>query len=266
MSVAAVAATRVEADRLEDGRVLRLRLAGSRGNILHRSTLVELAQALAVHQAEPELRLVLISGSGGQFSFGASVAEHRAHDAPALLASFHHLARLVAGYPRPVAALVEGSCLGAGFELALCCHFVFAAPDARFGCPEIRLGVFPPVLAALAHLRLPSFAAERLLLTGETLDAAAAEGLGIVTRRVAGGVEAESEVLEWYRATLAPLSSFALRQAVRALRGASGFLDRFETALAAAEALYLEELLPSHDGNEGIAAFLERRPPQWRDA
>jgi cyclohexa-1,5-dienecarbonyl-CoA hydratase len=266
VSVAAEATTRVEATLLEEGRLLRLGLAGARGNVLAGATCQELSAALERHRDDPHLRLVLLTAAGDHFCYGASVAEHRRQEAPSLLAAFHAVTRAIFDYPVPVAAVVQGHCLGAGFELALACHFRFAAANARFACPEIRLGVFPPVLAALAGLGLAGPAAEELLLTGRTVDAEEADQMGLLTRRLAGGEEPEAEVLAWYRELLAPLSAFALRQGVRALRRTSGLLARFEGAMAAAETQYLEEVLPSHDGNEGITAFLERRKPAWRDA
>ncbi len=79
--------------------------------------------------------------------------------------------RELAAYPVPVAALVEGRCLGGAFELALCCHLVFATPIARASAaPRSSSASFPPVLAAIGALRLPGALAERLLLTGEELD------------------------------------------------------------------------------------------------
>lgn len=259
----------VRADLLEEGRVLRLVLDQPKGNILDAAMIGQLEAALSEHEERRELRLVVLRGAGGQFSYGASVPEHRKELAPKLLGTFHRLARQVVAYPVPVASLVEGSCLGGALELVLCGHFVFATPTARFGCPEIRLGVFPPVLAALGSYRLPAVARERLLLTGETVDTETAHRLGIVTENFEAGDGADSDpenaLLAWYRKNLAPLSAFALREGVRALRGSSGFTEDFSRRLATTERQYLDHLLPSHDGNEGIEAFLAKRKPEWED-
>lgn len=259
----------VRAELIEDGRVLRLVLDRRKGNVLDRAMIGELSDGLGEHAGRRELRLVVIRGAGGQFSYGASVPEHRREQAPELLGTFHRLARQVVGYPVPVASLVEGHCLGGALELVLCGHFVFATSTARFGCPEIRLGVFPPVLAALWPERLPAVARERLLLTGETVDAETARGLGVVTEVLdaadGGGSDPEEALLAWYRESLAPLSAFALRQGVRALRQATGVTEGFDRRLEATEAQYLGEVLESHDGNEGIEAFLEKRKAEWED-
>jgi cyclohexa-1,5-dienecarbonyl-CoA hydratase len=182
-----------------------------------------------------------------------------------MLASFHGLVRELAAYPVPLAALVEGRCLGGAFEMVLCCHLIFATPSARFGCPEIKLGVFPPVLAAIGALRLGGALAERLILTGEELDAAAAERAGLVAAILGPDGDPEELLLAWYRARLRPLSAFALRQAARASRSGSGLLEALGRPLEAVERQYLGEVVASHDGNEGIEAFLARRPPVWRD-
>jgi cyclohexa-1,5-dienecarbonyl-CoA hydratase len=252
-------------DVLEEGTLLRIVLDRPKGNVLSAQMMGEITAALRHHQGDPRLRMILLRGAGGHFSFGASVEEHRKAQAPEMLRTFHDLCRTVAASPVPVAALVEGRCLGGGFELILCCHFVLATPTARFGCPEIRLGVFPPVLAAIGAQRLGSALAERLLLTGAELDAGAADRAGLLSMLVAGDADPEAAALEWYRATLRPLSAFALRQAALAVRRGSGLIDRLGAPLDAVEQQYVTALLDSHDGNEGIEAFLAKRPPEWRD-
>jgi cyclohexa-1,5-dienecarbonyl-CoA hydratase len=257
----------VRSDVIEDGTLLRLVLDKPKGNVLDLAMIHQLSEALVQHQDLRALRLVMLRGAGGQFSYGASVPEHRAETAAELLGAFHRLVRQVAGYPVPVASLVEGSCLGGAFELVLCGQFLFATPSARFGCPEIRLGVFPPVLAALGPERLPAVVRERLLLTGETVDVETAHRWGVVTEifEVDKDGDAEDALLAWYRETLAPLSAFALRQGVQALRRTPGLLNELNRRLTAVEHQYLSHLLPSHDGNEGIEAFLEKREPVWED-
>jgi cyclohexa-1,5-dienecarbonyl-CoA hydratase len=210
--------------------------------------------------------MVLLRGAGGNFSVGASVDEHRRDLAPAMLRAFCDLVRDVATYPIPVAALVEGRCLGGAFEIVLACHLVFATSTAVMGCPEVRLGVVPPVLAAIGHLRMGGALAERMTITGTDLDAALAERVGLLTGTIPHEVDTEEWLLEWYRKTLAPLSAFSLREATYAARQASGLIEALDGPLDAAERRYIEKLLPSHDGNEGIAAFLEKRAPHWTDA
>ena len=254
----------IEPTLIEDGRVLRIVLNRPKANILSMAMMGELSKVLTAHQDDPHIRMVVLQGAGGNFSFGASVEEHRRDRAAAMLTAFHAFSRQLASYPVPVACLAEGRCLGGAFEVALCCHLVFATPTTRFACPEIKLGVFPPVLAVLGHHRLGGALAERLLLTGSELLGTAAERVGFVTA-LFDGDDPEAALLEWYRAHLAPLSAHSLREATRAAREGSGMLESLAAPLDAAERRYVERLVGSHDGNEGIEAFIERRPPRWED-
>lgn len=254
----------IERALIEDGAVLRVELKAPRANILTSGMLAAISDALDAHRADPHLRLVLLRGAGGNFSFGASVEEHKREHAAGMLARFHETIRRVAGFPVPVACVVEGRCLGGAFELALAAHFVFAKADAVFACPEIKLGVIPPVLAAIGGHRLPPAVAERLLLTGEELDLGTARASGFVSRVFERDVDPEQATLEWYRETLRPLSAFSLRRATQASRVA--LVRALDGTLSEIERAYVEHLLPSHDGNEGIEAFLAKRQPVWVDA
>jgi cyclohexa-1,5-dienecarbonyl-CoA hydratase len=255
----------VGASLLEDGTLLRLVLDKPKGNVLSMEMMKALSEALAAQSENPHLRMVIIRGAGNHFSFGASVEEHKKEQAPSMLAGFHAMIRQVASYPVPVAALVEGQCLGGAFELVLACHLVFAAPSAKFGCPEIQLGVFPPVLAAIGAQRLGAPLAERLTITGAVIDAAAAEKSGMVSAVFSGG-NPEEELLEWYRKNLGPWSAFSIRQATRVARIGSGLVAALQAPLDKIERQYVDEVLASYDGNEGIAAFIERRKPAWKDS
>ena len=249
----------------EDGRLLWIIFDRPKGNVLDRRALADVGAALERQGDDKRLKLVVLRGAGGEFSFGAAVEEHRPDLAPGLLRALHDLARRLASHPVPIAALVEGRCLGGALELAICCHFVVAARDARFGCPEIKLGVFPPLFAVAGAVRLGGPLAERLMLTGEEIDAAAAERSGLVAAVLPGERDAEAELRVWYRARLEPLSAWAIREATRAVRARSPLLAALGAPLDESERAYLERVLPSHDGNEGIEAFLARRPPRWRD-
>ncbi|MEJ2245800.1 MAG: enoyl-CoA hydratase-related protein [Acidobacteriota bacterium] len=142
---------------------------------------------------------------------------------------------------------------------------LFASPTASFGCPEIKLGVFPPVLAAIGAQRLGGPLAERMILTGSTIDAATAEKSGMVTA-VLSGENPEEELIEWYQKNLRPLSAFAIRQNARVVRIGSGMEAALQEPLDIIERQYVDEVLASHDGNEGIQSFLERRKPVWKDS
>lgn len=254
----------VFAEKRLDGKVLWLELRAGKGNVLAGAVLQELVAHLQSYQDDLQLRCAVITGAGNHFSFGASVEEHQRDQAAAMLATFHAAIRAVAGFPVPVVAAVQGKCLGGAFEVALACHVVLAAPTAQFACPEIKLGVFPPVLAVLGPLRLGSALSERLLLTGAEIDAAAAARSGFA--EILSGDAFEAAVLGWVERNFAGLSGYCLRVATAASRQTTAMQMALGPDLDAAEQRYLQQLLPSHDGNEGIAAFLARRSPQWRDA
>ena len=257
-----MAEERVRAELLECGTLLHLVLDRAPGNILTSGLMEQLGHELASHANERSLRMVVLQGAGGQFCWGASVEEHRKTSAPGMLRALSRLVREISRYPVPVAALIEGRCLGGGFELALACHLIFTTPDAQMGCPEIRLGVFPPVLAALGPSRLGGALSDRLVLTGESITGAEARAFGI-SAALFEGPDPFARLTEWYRKGPARLSAAALRTATQAIRvGAAEFLGG---RLEALEQLYLDRVLTSHDGNEGIEAFVARRSPVWKD-
>lgn len=249
-----------------DGAVLSVLLDQPKANVLSMAMMTEIADALVAHRDANSLKLVVLRGAGGNFSFGASVPEHKRETAAAMLKQFHGLVRRVAGYVVPVASLVEGRCLGGAFELVLASHFVFATPNAVFACPEIKLGVIPPVLSVLGPSRLGAPLAEQMLLTGAEIDARRAHAAGLVAEIVPDGRDPEEWLLAWFTRTLAPLSAFSLREATWAAREGAGIRTQLGSTLDAVEARYVERLLPSHDGNEGIEAFLAKRTPKWVDA
>ena len=254
---------RVRAELLESGTLLHLVLDRPPGNILSGGLMELLGHGLASHANERSLRMVVVQGAGGQFCWGASVEEHRKDLAPGMLRALSRLVRAIAGHPVPVAALVEGRCLGGGFELALACQLVFTTPDAQLGCPEIKLGVFPPVLAALGPWKLGGALSNRLLLTGEPLTAAEAHSHGFSTA-ILDGRDPFAQFTDWFRKGPARLSAAALRTAASAVR--AGTAPLLGPRLDELEQLYLGRVLGSHDGNEGIEAFIARRAPVWVDA
>lgn len=249
----------------EDAGVLSITLRSGKGNIVNMAMMSEIRAALDAHEKNQSLRLVLLEGGDSNFSYGAAIEEHTRDRIAEMLPAFHAFIRHVALYPIPIAALVRGRCLGGAFELVLACHFVFATKSAKFACPEIKLGVFPPVLAALGPARLPQPVVDRLVLTGAEMDAVEGARLGFVAAIVGeSDGNGRDDVLAWYRSTLAPLSASSLRHAVRVVRRAGGIADRIGAPLDLAERLYLDELCATHDGHEGITAFMQQRKPAWR--
>ncbi|HUP48763.1 MAG TPA: enoyl-CoA hydratase/isomerase family protein [Thermoanaerobaculia bacterium] len=242
-----------------DERSYRITLDDPPLHILDLAMLEELRDA--VSGVLPDRHLLIIDSTGQKaFSAGASVQDHLGERVVRMLAVFHDTFRTLARLDLVTVALVRGAALGGGCELALACDFVLASDRARFGQPEINLGVFPPVAAwQLSRQTAPRKGLE-LLLTGEPVDAATAERLGLVNA-VFPAAEFDSAAAAWLE-RLMKQSSSTLRLAKKAFRlaEASGFNER----LAAVEKLYLEELMATADANEGLNAFLEKRKPAWK--
>jgi len=132
-----------------DGALLRLRLARPKANIVDAEMIAALDGALVAYRAQTGLRGVLLDAEGPNFSFGASVEEHLPAQCAQMLASLHALILLMIEFPAPILVAVRGQCLGGGLEVALAGGPIFAAPDAQFGQPEMKLGVFAPAASVL---------------------------------------------------------------------------------------------------------------------
>ncbi|MCP4957696.1 MAG: cyclohexa-1,5-dienecarbonyl-CoA hydratase [Actinomycetia bacterium] len=242
-----------------DGSVHTINLASAPGNVIDIAMCTELSEALGEAAASTEAKVLVLAADGKHFSFGASVEEHLPDKAPEMLAALGGVIRSLLTFPYPTVAAVQGSCLGGGLELVLACGIVIADARATLASPEIQLGVIAPAATALLSGR----AAEDLLLTGRSVSAEEAKVLGIVNVIAPTG-ELDETVGTFVERYFVPRSPLSLRLATKAVR------DRrqgtLEARLAEAERLYLEELLPTHDGVEGIRAFIDKRPPEWANA
>jgi cyclohexa-1,5-dienecarbonyl-CoA hydratase len=241
-----------------DGALLRLRLARPKANLCDAAMIGALHAALDAHRDRPGLRAVLLDAEGPHFSFGASVEEHLADRCAAMLASLHALILALVEFPALVLVAVRGQCLGGGLELALAGGPIFAAPGAMFGQPEIRLGVFAPAASCLLPWRVSAVAAEELLCSGRSVDAAQAVAIGLVQ---ALADDPEAAALAHFDEHLAPRSAAALACALVAARAPR--LRELRQRLVEVERLYLDRLMGTHDANEGLAAFLAKRAPAW---
>ena len=152
-----------------DGGLLRLRLARPKANIVDAEMIAALHGALVAHGTNPLLRGVLLDHEGPQFSFGASVEEHLPAQCAQMLASLHALIIAMVDFPAPIIVAVRGQCLGGGLEVALAGSWIFAAPDAQFGQPEMKLGVFAPAASVLLPYRVHQPVAEDLLYSGRSV-------------------------------------------------------------------------------------------------
>jgi cyclohexa-1,5-dienecarbonyl-CoA hydratase len=241
-----------------DGALLRLRLDRPKANIVDAAMIGALHGALDAAAQRPALRGVLLDAEGPHFSFGASVEEHLAERCAQMLASLHGLVLAMLEFPAPILVAVRGQCLGGGLEVALAGGPTFAAHDAQFGQPEMKLGVFAPAASVLLPYRINQPAAEDLLISGRSIGAEAARAIGLV-RELADDPSAAA--LGYFETHLAGKSAAALRLALEAAR--ARLLREVRQGLAEVERLYLDRLMHTRDANEGLAAFLAKRAPNW---
>ena len=254
-------ATKIQTQRSHDGALWTVTLDSPKGNVLDATMTGELTRVFVAAADDQNLKAVLLTATGSHFCFGASVEEHQRDQVAAMLDGFHTLFRTILASSVPVVAAVRGSCLGGGLELAAFCQRVVAHPDARFGQPEVKLGVFAPVASVVLNERIGRGAADDLLLSGRLVGAAEARDLRLI-EEVADEPEAAAQ--SWIEEQLLTHSASSLRYATQAAR--VGFAWRFDQEIEALESLYLGGLMATHDANEGIAAFLEKRRPEWTNA
>lgn len=256
-------AEKILIETLYDGQVLRLILNAPKANVLDAEMMSALQAALDALRAQPHVKMIQLQGTGDHFSFGASVAEHTREKAGAMLAQFHQLFYTLAELSIPTMALVSGQCLGGAMELALMCNLIYADSTARLGQPEIVLGVFPPPASILLPLKIGQSRAEELLISGRSATAEEAHALGFVNRVFESKDALEAGANDWIAKHVLPKSASSLRFALRA--GRYEFNRTLHERLQTLERLYLDELMVTHDANEGIAAFMEKRQATWTD-
>lgn len=225
-------------------------------NAISRAVAVALLEALTAAEADPACRALVLTGDGDRhFSAGADLTEF-----PADVTASVEVTRRLEASRLPVVAAVNGFALGGGCEIALACDLRICSANARFGQPEIKLGLIP---GWGGTQRLPRLVgrgrALEMLLTGEQVDSARALAWGLVTRVVPpADLRQEALVLAGLLAERPPLAVAAIKRAVH--RGLDGPL---EDGLRR-EREEFDRVLGSEDAREGLSAFLEKRPPTWR--
>ncbi|MDX2183068.1 MAG: enoyl-CoA hydratase-related protein [Gemmatimonadaceae bacterium] len=234
----------------------------SQRNALTHETMVALADALEAADANSDVRAVVMAGDARVFAAGADLREMAALDGPALAEHPRTVAwRRIAAVGVPVIAAVEGVALGGGCELVQCCDIAIAGADARFGQPEIGIGWMP---GAGGTQRLPRAVgkslAMQMVLTGEPITAARACEAGLVSEVVPAG-EALPRALA-IGSAIAAHAPAAIRHAKASVLAA--YRGSIEDGLADERGRF-QALASSEERREGIAAFLEKRPPSWRD-
>lgn len=232
-------------------------------NVLDIPVMGEVNDALDACSKDESVKMLLITGIGEKaFSAGVEVADHTPDKVDRMIEVFHGIFRRLQTMPMPTIAAVNGAALGGGMELAIGCDMIVAAAGAKFGQPEIKLAVFPPVAAVLLPRRVSPARAMEILLGGENFTAEEGKAMGLVNRVFPR--ESFAADVAAFVAPFLKLSRVALLSTRRAIREAAG--QPFHAALDTAETIYLKELMMTDDAKEGLAAFLEKRKPVWRNS
>lgn len=232
-------------------------------NALNSELLGELTIALGKADADPKVRAIVITGSEKAFAAGADVKEmsKKSFSDMALADFFGRESNAITSIRKPIIAAVSGYALGGGCELAMMCDFIIAADTAKFGQPEINLGIMAGMGGTQRLTRFVGKSkAMEMHLTGRFMDAVEAERCGLVSRIVPA-----KKLLEDAMSTaekIAEKSTISVMAAKEAVNRA------YETTLS--EGLLFERrsfhgLFATDDQSEGMAAFLEKRTPQFRD-
>ena len=233
-----------------------------RRNPLSTTTMNDLRGAVERAAQDASVRVMVITGAGHRvFSAGGDLAGDFVESPIALHAARGALAalfRAMRGAGKPIVARVNGHALAGGFGLAAACDIVIAVEEARFGLPEIDVGLWPMMITAVLQRCVPQKALLELMMTGRLIDAAEARSLGVVSRVVAG--DQLDPVVDEIVEALAAKSPIVLRLGRDAFYAVEDLafdasLDLLQSGLTA--------VAMTSDAAEGVAAFLEKRDPTW---
>src|SRR5690242_7557394 len=234
-------------------------------NALSMALMQALLDELAAIERDPKIKVVVIAGAGPAFCAGHDLRELRASpDRASYQATFALCSRLMTAIvrlPKPVIARVHGIATAAGCQIVATCDLAVAADSARFATPGVNIGLFCSTPMVALSRAVGRKAAMEMLLTGELIDAASAKALGLVNRVVPAA--------ELSATTAALAQQIAGKSALTLKIGKEAFYRQAELGLADAYK-YASEVMTTNmlaqDAAEGIDAFLEKRPPVWRDA
>jgi cyclohexa-1,5-dienecarbonyl-CoA hydratase len=248
---------------LYEKEVVQIILDDGKGNVLDSIMMNDLQELLDSFKDRNEIKMITFEGAGKHFSFGASVDEHKKEAAANMLSAFHKLFYTLQELSIPTMAKVSGQCLGGGMELAIMCNFIYAEANAKFAQPEIILGVYPPPASIILAQKIGLAKAEELIITGSGITAQDAHKYNLVNEVFEDKKALDTGVLSFIEKQILPKSASSLKFAVKSVRiNFNGILGNYLSVL---EKMYVEELMNTHDANEGINAFIEKRIPKWKN-
>jgi enoyl-CoA hydratase/carnithine racemase len=231
-------------------------------NAVNSSLLQELEAGLSAHAADPEIRVLMLSGRGGCFASGADIKELAGFDQDGIR-NFHDLRErtfaLLETFPSPTLAVIERYALGTGLELALCCDFRIAAADAMLGVPSAKLGIVESYEYVSRLVRaVGPHRAKKMLLTGEKVDAQTALANGLIEEVVAS--DALFVRADAIAAAICSNSVYSMRQSKQVVEICCRDPDLLRVGDKAAPMI---RSLQNPDFKEGVAAFLGKRPAKF---
>ena len=244
-----------------DGEVAHLRLDRPEQNLLNERMLMEIAAGINSVSEKAAVKVILLDSAGKTFSGGIELGEYTQRRVFQLLDAFHNAFSAMMDTSKPVIVVVNGPAYGGGAELAALGDLVIATPNAKFAQPEIKLGAFPPLAAAVLPYILGPKRALELVLTGEAMSARTGARVGLMNWLVP---EAEligkvDEVIRRVTAQSGPV----LTMAKKAILGSLGLPLR--DGVRNSMKVFLNELADLEDSQEGLRALVEKRAPKWKN-
>ncbi|HXX20209.1 MAG TPA: enoyl-CoA hydratase/isomerase family protein [Candidatus Acidoferrum sp.] len=244
-----------------ESEVARITLDRPDHNLLNERMLAELAAGINTLGERNEIKLMILDSAGKTFCGGIELGEYTQRRVFQLLDAFHGAFAAMLDTSKPLLVVVNGPAYGGGAELAALGDLVIATPKARFAQPEIKLGVFPPLAAAVLPYILGPKQALELVLTGEAMSAERARDLGLVNWLVSEE-ELEKKVAE-VGAKVTAQSGPVLTMAKKAILGSLGLPLR--DGVRNSMKVFLNELAELEDSQEGVRALVEKRAPKWKN-
>lgn len=229
-------------------------------NILDIEMMKEINEALEEFQKDTSFKALIIQANHKAFSAGVDVSDHTPEKVDEMISVFHKIFENLRKIKQPTIAFVKGAALGGGCEVATFCDLVVASKKAKFGQPEIKVGVLPPI-ACFVFPRLCGKKGLELILNGEIIRATEAKEIGLINKVVS--YENFEKEAEEFIEKITSNSSIVLQLTKKAVMDSIDL--KYDKAIKIIEDIYLNELMKTKDANEGLKAFLEKRKPVWEN-